>query len=122
MKSAVLRMLCRFLAVSLVLLPFQSVQAGMIGTDMIGTDRVVSSGAPSERAAVTDAIDRADVARQLQSLGIDPMAAKDRVAALSDDEARSLAGHLKSLPAGGDTTAIGRLLVVAGLVWWFWFR
>jgi len=75
-----------------------------------------------DRAAVLDVIGRADVARELQSLGIDPAAARERVAALSDDEARTLSSRFSALPAGGDAAGILLLVVVVALIWWAWKR
>jgi hypothetical protein len=43
---------------------------------------------------------------QLQSLGLTPQAAKDRVAALTDAEVAKLAGQIQALPAGADGTAL----------------
>jgi hypothetical protein len=54
---------------------------------------------------------RADVAQQLQRLGVNPADASERVRLLTDDELRSLTERLDSLPAGGDS-----LLAVIGIV------
>ena len=48
---------------------------------------------------------------QLQNLGIAKADAQARVAALTDDEAATLAGRIDSLPAGGDGV-IGSLIFV----------
>ncbi|HXI35320.1 MAG TPA: PA2779 family protein, partial [Burkholderiales bacterium] len=61
-------------------------------------------------------------ARELQALGIDPAAAKARVAALSDDEVRSLADRINAAPAGADAAGILLLVVVVALIWWAWKR
>src|SRR5439155_17050187 len=45
-------------------------------------------------------LSRSDVANQLQSLGIDPSTANDRVAAMTDQEVQSLAGRINAMPAG----------------------
>ena len=56
------------------------------------------------------ALDRQDVRNQLEALGVDPRAAQQRVAALSDEDIRALDGRLGQLPAGGDI--LGVALVV----------
>ena len=57
------------------------------------------------------------------SLGVDPASAKDRVAAMTDPEVRSLADRIQSMPAGADSAGTILLLVVIGFaVWWIWFR
>jgi hypothetical protein len=58
-------------------------------------------------------LDREAVQAQLVVLGVDPGAAIERVAALTDDELRSLDGRLASLPAGaGVLEVIGVVFVV----------
>src|SRR5579859_5344755 len=76
---------CRLLIVLMAWTPYQFAQAGMIGTD-----QVISTSAQAERGAVLSFVNRADVASQLQSFGIDASTAKDRVAALTDEEVRYL--------------------------------
>ncbi|OGA02051.1 MAG: hypothetical protein A2Z64_05170 [Betaproteobacteria bacterium RIFCSPLOWO2_02_67_12] len=97
-------------------MPIHMAQAGIISTDQ------AIMSAQSDRAAVLNLIQRSDVAGQLQSLGVDLAAAKDRVGAMTDDEVRSLAGQLQSLPAGADGTGLVVLILVGVLVWYFFFR
>ena len=97
--------------------PFQVAQAGMIGTDS-----VVSTVSQTDRAALVQLLTRADVASQLQSLGIDASTAKDRVAALTDQEVQSLTGKINSLPAGADGAGLLLLVLVVLAVWWLWKR
>jgi len=118
MKSAWARMLCRLLMVLMVWSPVQFAQAGMIGTDQL-----VSAASQADRNTVLQFVGRADVASQLQALGLDPASANDRVAAMTDQEVQSLAGRINSMPAGADSTGVVVLLVVvAAVVWWVWFR
>jgi hypothetical protein len=97
MTSTFARFVCRILIGSMFLLPFQS-QAGLIGTDQAAS-----------RATIANLIDRDDVAAQLQTFGISPEAAKERVAALTDAEVAGLAGRFETQPAGG----IAGLLLIA---------
>lgn len=118
MKSVWARTLCRLLMVLMVWSPIQFAQAGMIGTDQI-----VAAASQADRTTVLDFLGRAEVTSQLQALGIDPATAKDRVAAMSDQEVQSLAGRIHSFPAGAsDAGLILLILVVAAVVWWVWFR
>ena len=118
MKSAMIRMICHLLTVSMLLMPFQSIQAGMIGADQAA----VATSAQADRASVLNLINRSDVASQLQTLGLDPQTAKDRVAAMTDNEVSSLAGKLDSLPAGawsnGWWWAVA--IVLAVVIWYNW--
>ena len=117
MKSGFVTTVCRVLIVSLMFLSFQSTDC-MIGTDQVS----VSGSAQADRALVSSVISRADVARQLQAFGVDVKTAHDRVAALTDDEARSLAGKLHQIPAGADSTGwiIAAVIIIAVLLWWRW--
>ena len=81
-------------------------QAGMLGT--------ASVAAAGSRDSVAQFLERADVQRQMESLGVSPQDVKARVAALSDAEVQSLAGEIDRLPAGGD--AVGAVLGLALLV------
>lgn len=47
-------------------------------------------------------IDNPDVQKELQKFGIDPKEAKERVAALSDQEIRDMVNSKSSMQAGGD--------------------
>jgi len=118
MKSVWARMLCRFLMVLMVWTPMHMANAGMIGTDQI-----VSTAAAADRDSVMQFLGRAEVTSQLQALGIDPAAARERVAAMTDDEVRVIAGKIATQPAGGDALGVLLLLLVVGaVVWWIWFR
>lgn len=119
MKVAI-RMICRFLVVSMMFLPFQSIQAGMIGTDRIAS----VPSAQTDRASVLNLMSRSDVSSQLQALGLDPKDAADRVAALTDEEARTLSGKLHSMPAGADSTGwwIAGIIIVAIIIWYVYYK
>jgi hypothetical protein len=114
MSTSFVRFISRLLVVCLIGLPFQ-VNAGMIGTDEV----VSAAQAQVARTAVLSQISRADVAAQLQSLGLTPQVAKDRVAALTDVEVAKLAGQIDSLPAGASSGGAILLLILIGvLIWW----
>lgn len=112
------RMICRFLILVMAMLPFQTVQAGMIGTDQVAS----AMSAQADRASVLSLMSRSDVASQLQALGLDPQVAKDRVAAMTDEEVRSLAGKLDSLPAGARSNgwAWAAVIIIAIVIWYNW--
>jgi hypothetical protein len=123
MKSVWARTFCRLLVALMIWTPYQFATAGMIGTEQV----VTASTAQADRALVTSFLNRGDVAQQLQSLGLSSKAAQDRVASLSDQEVRQLAGKISSLPAGasdGGDIAIGILVIaaIAVVVWYLWKR
>jgi hypothetical protein len=94
--------------------PYQFAQAGMIGTD-----QVVTPSSQADRGAVLNFVGRSDVTSQLQSFGLDSATAKDRVAAMTDEEVRYLAGRISSMPAGADGAGWIVLIVIVAIIWWF---
>lgn len=111
---------CRVLVVSLLALSFQTAGAGMIGTDQAAA----GTGAAAQRSMVMSVLDRAETAAQLQAQGIDPALARERVAAMTDQEVQQLAGDMQTAPAGAGLNAGGWLavIIIAGLIWYFAFR
>ena len=99
MTTSFVRTVCRVLVASMIVLPMQA-QAGLIGADQ----------APNA--------DRGAVAAQLQSLGVSPREARERIAALTDAEVAALAGGIDALPAGG-LIGVLPVLVVIFLFWRF---
>src|SRR3954469_18314740 len=87
--------ICRLLVAMMIWMPYQIATAGMIGTD-----QVVASTAQADRTTVLNFLSRGDVTGKLQSLGLDPSSAKDRVGAMTDEEVQSLAGRINAMPAG----------------------
>jgi hypothetical protein len=71
--------------------------AGMVTTDNMAAQNQTAM----EKAKVQSFLDRADVKDRLQGLGVGGTMAKDRVAAMTDQEAHVLAQNIDSLPAGG---------------------
>jgi hypothetical protein len=97
---------CRALAALMIAMPYMAqTQAAMISSE-----QAIAASVQAERDTVARFVLRADVQRQLASHGLTNAA--DRVAALTDDEVRSLAGKIDSLPAGADS-GVTFLLIVA---------
>ena len=95
MKSRFRRMVAGIVVVCLgstgVALP---AYAGIVSSEAL------VAGAQQERLA--GVLERSDVRARLQAYGVDPAQARERVAALSDEEAARLAAQIDELPAGGD--------------------
>ena len=98
--------LCRLLAVLLVAAPY----AAQTQAAMIASQQAIAASARSERDTVGRFLARAEVQKQLAALGATDAAG--RVAQLTDDEVRSLAGKIDALPAGADS-GVTFLLIVA---------
>lgn len=78
---------------------------------VVGTNEYIATIDRNEALARIDAVlAREEVQRRLEQYGVDPLAANERIAALTDQELSLLATELENLPAGGD------LLGVVGVV------
>lgn len=94
------KLVARILIVTITCLsgPMMQAQAGIVSTDQVGAQ----PGATTSRATLETLLARDDVRSLLQKHGVSYEQAKSRVAALSDEEAATMAAKLDSLPAGGD--------------------
>jgi hypothetical protein len=72
--------------------------AGMVTTEAVAP---ASQAVTQERERVKELVSRPEVARRLESLGVLPKDAAERVDALTEDEVRALAARIDALPAGG---------------------
>lgn len=116
MNSALAKMICRFMAIAMMMLPFQSGQASMIATDQV----VSAASVQVDRNIVLSYLNRSQTVDEFQSLGLNTQAAKERVAAMTDSEVGELAGKISAAPAGGDGLVL--LVLVVFFIWYFAFR
>ena len=99
MFTTLKKILAHTLITSIVFLGFaQSAQASMIGTEQVAN----AAAAQKNRAKVEAAFARADVQAELQKMGVNMGEASERVAAMTDAEAASVANQIDTLPAGGN--------------------
>lgn len=118
MNLALKKTTCRALVVSLLALSFQTANAGLIGAD-----QAAAGSTNPERALVLGSLDRAEVVAQLQKAGVDPMAARERIKAMSDQEIHAMAQDIQTAPAGGVSTwGWVAIVLVAALVWYYAVR
>jgi hypothetical protein len=97
---------------ALTALPFNVAQAGLIGTDRIINGLAAEDG----RAAIKMFLQREDVRRQLQLLGVEADEAISRVDAMADDQVRDVVGRIGTAPAGGDLGAVVGAIVIIFVV------
>jgi hypothetical protein len=97
--------ICRLLIALMIWAPYQLASAGMIAT--------AQTSAEAQRGAL---------ASELQSLGVDATLASERVAAMSDQEVRALAGEIANAPAGGVYGEGIVAIIVISLVIWAWYK
>jgi hypothetical protein len=111
------KMICRGLAVSMFALSIQTASAGMIGAE-----QAAPATAQADRTLVLDVLARAETVSQLQAQGIDPQQARERVAAMNDQEVSQLAQDIRTAPAGADAGGVLLAVVIVAAVWYFFFR
>ena len=119
MNFAFKKTTCRVLVVSLLALSFQTAHAGLISADQAAPAPV-----SAERALVLGTLDRSEVIQQMQSLGVDPLAARERVQSMSEQEVHALAQDIRSAPAAGNSgwgVAVVVILIAAA-VWYYVIR
>jgi hypothetical protein len=68
--------------------------------------------AETEKSKVQAFMDRADVKVRLQALGVNEISAKDRVAAMTDQEVHAMAQKIDSMPAGGTLSDRDLILIL----------
>jgi hypothetical protein len=117
MNFAFKKTTCRVLVVSLFALSLQTARAGLIGAEQVAP-------APSpERAMLLSTLDRAEVAAQLQAAGVDPLAARERVQSMTNEEVLAMAHDIQAGPAGGMTGwGWAAIIVIAALIWYYAIR
>jgi hypothetical protein len=79
---------------------------------MVGTDSVLSVEPADDRARIARLIDRVEVQAQLAAYGVNAADVQARVAAMTDEEAASLAANIDEQPAGGIIGAIVLVFLV----------
>ncbi|HRP96106.1 MAG TPA: PA2779 family protein [Rhodocyclaceae bacterium] len=103
------RLFSLFLMVCLVnVTVIHTARAALIGTEQVARAEAVEQGT-SAHARLDALLARADVRAQLERLGVGTDDARERVAALTDEEAALLAQQIENAPAGG---IIGAILLV----------
>lgn len=87
-------------------------QAAMIGTD----SQLQHEQSRYDRQQLLQLLDREEMQQQLQALGVDQNAAKERVAQMTDSEIQQLNAQLAEMPAGGDAVGIIVLFLVIFII------
>lgn len=79
---------------------------------MVGTDWALSAEMADDRTRIARLMDRAEVQAQLAAYGVSGADVQARVAAMTDEEAASLAANIDDQPAGGIIGAIVLVFLV----------
>src|SRR5262245_39214876 len=98
-----------FCGLGLALLFELPANAEIVTTDQVATP----AGLQQEREQLNGLLDRPEVAKQLEGMGIAPADARARVDAMTDEEVHMIAGKLGVLPAGGELTTFQWIVIIA---------
>jgi hypothetical protein len=111
------KLISQLLIVSMILLPF-SAQAGMIGTDQA----VASAQDQANRDKVVAFVNRSDVVKQFEALGLNAATAQERVNAMTQEEINRIAGNIDTLPAGAMSNwGWAAVVIVVAVILWYAF-
>ena len=88
-----------------------SAQATLVSTEQVAATQGVHS-ATAQRDQVNTLLARADVAAGLQERGVSVDQARQRVAALTDDEVATVAHTLDTAPAGASADVLGVIVTI----------
>ena len=107
-KKRLFKFVSQFVLVCFLMVNLQQVVfAGMVST----TDIIDSQVAQVEKQRIYELLARDDVRGKLIEYGVDPEDAVNRVANMTDEEAKLFAQNMQELPAGG-SDVLGVLLIV----------
>lgn len=110
-KKIFYRVLAAVLSIALSM-QSPAAQATIVSTGEMAAQHQIAA----ERADVQAFLDRAAVQDRVRAMGLDGIMAKDRVAALSDEEVHALAQKIDSMPAGGSMSETNWTIVAVIVV------
>lgn len=105
--SMIRRLMFALLAATMVM-GSPVLRAEIVTTDALTT----ASQADQDRAKIQSFMDRATVAEKLKLMGVEGILAKDRVNALSEQEAHAMAERIDAMPAGGNLSQSDMILIL----------
>jgi len=98
-------------AAMLVLSPIA--RAELVETQELATQNQTEQ----DRAKVQSFVERASVKEKLETMGVAGLLAKDRVAALSEQEVHALAQRIDAMPAGGTLSQMDMVVILLIAIW-----
>lgn len=94
-----------------------TVQAPLARAEIVTTEEMTTpSQMDADRTKVLNFLERANVVQKMQALGVDSIAAKDRVAALSQEEVHALAQRIDSMPAGAALENTDIIIILLAII------
>ncbi len=105
--------LCRTIGVYLCAVALGTLQVLPAQAAVVGTASVIQSEASRfDREQLAKMVERDEIRQQLVEMGVDPDAARQRIAQMTDAEVASLNQRLAELPAGSDVLGILLLIFI----------
>ena len=99
-----------------VLVPCLLLSSMPARAEMIGTAQLLSPSATAQRDRVDTFLARADVRKNLESLGVSRADVEPRVASLTEAELQQLSGRIDSLPAGAGAVELVLVIILVLLI------
>jgi len=83
-------------------------RAGIVDTQELAT----RNSTEQDKAKVQSFVERASVKEKLEAMGVGGILAKDRVAALNEQEVHALAERIDAMPAGGTLSQMDMVVIL----------
>ncbi|MDH3315326.1 MAG: PA2779 family protein [Betaproteobacteria bacterium] len=113
MKSPLKRTLVKILIIAMTVFTWpHAVIAAPVGTSAV----LQQESAEAQVSRVRETLARDDVQRAMIALGVNPDAARERVASLTQAEVAALESELEGLPAGGDFLAVVGIVFIVLII------
>ncbi|MFO8151680.1 DUF6627 family protein [Thioalkalivibrio sp.] len=104
-STRILALLCAFALFATATTP---IHASMLGTGSL----IEAERSALDRERLLAQLEREEVREQLQTLGVHPEAAAERIARMTDAEIRMLSERLEELPAGAGLLGVALFIVL----------
>jgi hypothetical protein len=106
-KTNLTHLIITTVAAAMLILP-PAARADIVDTQ----DLAAQTQTEQDRAKVQSFVERATVKEKLEAMGVEGLLAKDRVAALSEQEVHALAERIDAMPAGGTLSQMDMVVIL----------
>jgi hypothetical protein len=84
-----------------------------VRAEIVDTQTLIgATQAEQDKAKVQSFVERASVKEKLEAMGVEGLLAKERVAALNEQEVHALAERIDSMPAGGTLSQMDMVIIL----------
>ena len=106
-KASFTHLIITTVTAAMLILP-PAVRAEIVDTQELATQNQTEQ----DRAKVQSFVERASVKEKLEAMGVAGLVAKDRVAALSEQEVHALAERIDAMPGGGTLSQMDLVIIL----------